>query len=81
MQTHDALSILKETFIGKTLLGLEFGLDGEDRQEAIGKKIVNVGFGFNDSREDAGVILTLDKSDEYNFIVIFVYDSEEITVE
>ena len=71
--------ILQDAFIGKKIKSFSFGNEGE-RENAIGKFITKVSFGFNDSREDAGMMISY-RDEEFGRNTIFVYDNEEIEVE
>ena len=72
------LQLLSNHYVGKTIASFQFsnGETPEDtRAQAIGKKITKVNFGFNDSREDAGIILHVEDVGE----VVFIYDNEEVS--
>ncbi len=77
----EATKILNDAWAGKTLKSLEFGneriTDSGDKVNLVSYKILRVSLGFNDSREDAGILLYLEGIDD----PIFVYDNEEVTVE
>ena len=68
--------VLKDLYVGKILLNLEFGTDHPTGENPIGNKIIKISFGFNDGREDAGLRLYLENVDE----PIFVYSNEGIEV-
>ncbi len=68
--------ILKDLYVGKILLNLEFGTDHPSRENSIGNKIIKISFGWNDSREDSGLLLYLENVDE----PVFVYSNEGIEV-
>ena len=73
--------LIKNAYIGKTIKSFEYGngntLGGDpNRAKAIGKIITKAYFGFNDSREDAGLIIHVAGGDD----PIFIYSSEEIEI-
>jgi hypothetical protein len=80
-EAMEATKILNDAWAGKTLKSLEFGneriTDSGDKVNLVSYKILRVSLGFNDSREDAGILLYLEGIDD----PIFVYDNEEVTVE
>ena len=72
--------ILKEAFVGKTVKNFEFGNDGE-RADSIGKKIIDVRIGFDDCREDSGMLLYFELEGGWRGDPVFVYDIESVEVE
>jgi len=75
----NAENIVKENMVGKTVLALEWGCSvygSKDRPRSltINKRILDVRFGFNDCREDAGILIKVEDCDEW----IFIYPEEEI---
>jgi len=69
---------LEQALVGKTVVSLAFGADTQKRERIIGQKITKVRFGFNDSREDAGIILYYNEKDEDIDNFVYIYDNEEI---
>jgi len=69
---------IEQALVGKTVVSLAFGTDSQARKRIIGQKITKVHFGFNDCREDAGIILYYDGEDEDIDNFVYVYDNEEI---
>lgn len=70
------IQVLEQAFIGKKIKSFEYGNDGE-RTDFIGKVITKVSFGWNDCREDAGLLIYVD-FDGYSSDGLFVYDLESI---
>jgi hypothetical protein len=72
--------ILQEAYIGKVVKSYGFGAeDGDGRLKSIGQKIIHASFGFDDCREDAGLMLTFKNGLDY--LNIFVPGNEEIELE
>lgn len=70
-------SILKNTFVGKTLVGLEFGLNEVGCQSAtVPQKITGIRVGMDESREDAVIWLSLENGE-----MVYAYYLEEIEIE
>jgi len=72
--------VLKEAFVGKTVKSFEFGNEDE-RADFIDKKVVDVRFGFNDSREDSGMFLYFEVEGGFKSDPVFVYDYESVEME
>ena len=70
--------ILNEAYVGKVIKSFEFGIEDNPVKEwSIGKKILKVRFGFNDSREDSGMIVYVEGVGD----PVFVYSNEKIEIE
>lgn len=70
-------TILKNTFVGKTLVGLEFGLNEVGCQSAtVPQKITGIRVGMDDCREDAVIWLSLENGE-----MVHAYYLEEIEIE
>jgi len=72
--------VLKEVFIGKTVKSFGLGNDGE-RADSIGKKIIDVRIGFDDCREDSGMLLYFEVEGGYKSDPVFVYENESVEME
>lgn len=81
------LNSLIKQFEGKIFLGSEFHGEGEPWYDCfgnnpegfspVGAKIVKAEIGFNDSREDAGLLLTFEGWNE----PFFFYDNDDLKLD
>jgi len=71
--------VLKEAFVGKTVKSFEFGND--ERADFIGKKIIDACFGFDDCREDSGMLLYFVVEGGCRSDPVFVYENESVEME
>ena len=76
------LDVLKNYYVGKTLVDLSFAEIGDVRMHHYGKKIVDVYFGIHEIEvfEDAILTFNLTEQDGYGDYYVEIYDDEDVEV-